>query len=82
MIEQSPFILNERQFGSLVDKDPKWRNAEVFARDEAPCRAGRWAGAPVSSVGEADAEHAGVAGTFHGVGRAHVPSHRPDTPQG
>jgi integrase len=34
LIEQSPCILDERQLGPLVDKDPEWRNAAVFARDE------------------------------------------------
>ena len=33
-IEQSPCILDERQLGPLVDKDPEWRKAAVFARDE------------------------------------------------
>jgi hypothetical protein len=33
LIEQSPCILDERQLGPLVDKDPEWRNAAVFARD-------------------------------------------------
>ena len=27
-------MLDEGQFGSLVDKDPEWRNEAVFARDE------------------------------------------------
>ena len=34
LIEQSPCILDERQLGPLVDKDPEWRNDAVFARDE------------------------------------------------
>jgi hypothetical protein len=34
LIEQTPCILDERQLGPLVDKDPEWRNAAVFARDE------------------------------------------------
>jgi hypothetical protein len=31
LIAQSPAILDERQLGPLVDKDPAWRNAAVFA---------------------------------------------------
>ena len=31
LIAQSPGILDERQLGPLVDKDPAWRNAAVFA---------------------------------------------------
>jgi integrase len=34
LIEQTPCILDERQLGPLVDKDPEWRNEAVFARDE------------------------------------------------
>jgi integrase len=34
LIEQSPCILDERQLGPLVDKDPEWRNEAVLARDE------------------------------------------------
>jgi hypothetical protein len=34
LIEQSPCILDERQLGPLVDKDPEWRNEAVFVRDE------------------------------------------------
>jgi len=34
LVEQSPCILDERQIGPLVDKDPESRNAAVFARDE------------------------------------------------
>ena len=34
LIEQTPCILDERQLGLLVDKDPEWRNAAVFACDE------------------------------------------------
>ena len=34
LLEQSPCILDERQLGPLVDKDPEWRDAAVFARDE------------------------------------------------
>jgi integrase len=34
LIEQSPCILDERQLGPLVDKDPEWRNEAVFARGE------------------------------------------------
>lgn len=34
-IEQTPCILDERQLGPVVDKDPKWRRAAVYTRDEA-----------------------------------------------
>ncbi len=35
LIEQSPCVLDERQLGPLVDKDPEWRNDAVFTREEA-----------------------------------------------
>jgi integrase len=34
LIEQSPCVLDERQLGPLVDKDPEWRNAAVFTHEE------------------------------------------------
>jgi integrase len=34
LIEQTPCILDERQLGPLVDKNPEWRDDAVFARDE------------------------------------------------
>ena len=34
LIEQTPCILDERQLGPLVDKNPEWRDHAVFARDE------------------------------------------------
>jgi integrase len=35
LIEQSPCILDERQLGPVVDKDPEWRKDAVFTREEA-----------------------------------------------
>jgi integrase len=35
LIEQTPAILDERQLGPVVDKDPEWRKDAVFTRSEA-----------------------------------------------
>lgn len=34
LIVQTPCVLDERQLGPLVDKDPEWRAGAVFAREE------------------------------------------------
>lgn len=34
-IERSPCVLDERQLGPIVDKDPKWRGGAFFEREEA-----------------------------------------------
>ncbi len=34
-IDQTPCELDERQLGPLTDKDPEWRDAAVFTREEA-----------------------------------------------
>jgi len=34
LIDQTPCELDERQLGPLTDKDPEWRNAAVFGREE------------------------------------------------
>lgn len=34
VIDQTPCILDERQLGPVVDKDPEWRESAVYARNE------------------------------------------------